>query len=285
MNGDGRINTILDAEIASVVAMIEQISAASDLGNHNVNIGLTSFSTHATYHGQFPPSNPDDPSKIHPDILNTLMSLRSGGYTHFDDALDKTILFFEEAPKDRSNLLIFLSDGIPNVPGDGDNEDPNSIIWNNNPAALMYDSEIAALDAMNVKRIAIGVGSGSDVREGYGLDKIDNTPDPVTGKGPVLVASTDALNGVLLSNPVLGNVTAFSISVNGVQQGGIDPSHVAIGPTGFTFGSFVVTGLDPLQGSVNEVSASITIDYDGMEATTDDQVILTVKNLIPGTLD
>ena len=285
VNGDGELNNILDAEIASVIAMMEQISAASDMGNHNVNIGLTSFSTHAIYHGQFSPSDPADPSKINPDILKTLVSLRSGGYTHFDDALDKSILFFEEAPKDRSNLLMFLSDGIPNVPGDGDNEEPTSIIANNSPDALMYDSEIAALDAMNVKRMAIGVGSGSDIREGFGLDMIDNTPDPDTGKGPVLVTSTEALTDVLLGNPVLGNVTAFRISINGMEQSGIDPSRVARGPTGFSFGQFVVTGLDPLRGNVNELSASITIDYDGIEATTEDQVILTVQNLIPGTLD
>jgi hypothetical protein len=54
---------------------------------------------------------------------------------------------------------------------------------NNSPNALMYDSEIAALGAMNVKCIAVGVGSGSDVHKGYQLDKIDNTPNPEAGKG------------------------------------------------------------------------------------------------------
>ena len=48
---------------------------------------------------------------------------RSEFAVYFDDGLDKTILFFEEAPKDRNNLLMFLSDGIPNVVGDGDNEE------------------------------------------------------------------------------------------------------------------------------------------------------------------
>ena len=62
------------------------------------------------------------------------------------------------------------------MPGDGDNEEP-VYVSNNLPLALMYDSELALSDDFNVRRIAIGVGSGSDVRDGYGLDMLDDKVD------------------------------------------------------------------------------------------------------------
>ena len=96
-----------------------------------------------------------------------------------------------EAPMDRSNLMIFMSDGMPNVPGDGDNEEATAPIEGNNPNSFMFNSELAVLDNLGVKRICIGVGAASDVRDGFGL--IDNTPDLVTGEQAEKVLSTTAL--------------------------------------------------------------------------------------------
>jgi hypothetical protein len=263
---------------------LEHIAIAPELGNNNVNIGLISFSTEATYHGLFMPCDPKYPSKKNADLMKELLTLRSSGLTHFDDALDKAIDFFNEAPKDRSNLLAFLSDGLPNVVGDGDNEEPTKVNEENQPGALDYTSELAALDAMRVRRMAIGVGAGSDVRPEYGLDMIDNTPDPYTGLGPTLATTTDILKLTLLSSPIAGEVIEFSVTVNGLIQPAIDNTHVVSGPTGYSFGRFVVTGLDPTHGTQNSVKVTAILDFDGVVNTQDDQVRLEVENIIPGTL-
>jgi hypothetical protein len=130
--------------------------------------------------------------------------------THLDDALDKAVNFFNEAPQNRSNLLAFLSDGLPNVVGDADNEETINV------GALDYTSELEALDALRVRQMAIGVGAGSDVRPEYELDIIDNTPDPCLGNGPTLATSTDVLKLTLLSSPTAGEVIEFPVAVNGV---------------------------------------------------------------------
>jgi hypothetical protein len=284
VNNDNKFNTILDAEIAAVIAVLEDIAASPGLGNDNVSIGLTKFSTNAEYMGIFMPCEPNDPSKVNKALLTKLKGLRSSGFTHFDDALDKTIIYFQNAPANRNNLLIFLSDGIPNVVGDGDMEEPTNKYEENQPGTMSYASELAILDSFKVKRIAVGVGVDSDVREGYGLDLIDNTPDPYTGQGPTLATNSDALKGAVMSNPLAGFILSFIVKVNGAVQNNIDASHVKAGPTGFTYGRFVVSGLNPRHGSLNEISVTATIDYDGSTETTDDQVTLTTSNIVPGTL-
>lgn len=284
VNGDDKFNTILDAEIASILEVLEHIALSQDLTNENVNIGLVTFSTAATYEGIYQPLDPNDQSKVNPTLKAKLLSLRSGGYTHFDDALDKSIEFFQEAPVDRSQLMFFLSDGIPNVAGDGDGEEERTTYTNNHISALTYDSEIQILNNLGVSRLAVGVGSGSDVRDGYGLAMIDNTPDEETGEGAQQVTTTDALTDVLLSNPVVGNVVAFEIEVNGVIDTNFNVTHVIPGPVGFTYGELIVSGLDPFFGAVNRVKATAIVDYDGDISTTSDQHSISVENVIPGMM-
>ena len=283
VNGDGQYDTILDAEIGSMIAVLEHIAGSASLGNFNVNIGVVTFSTYADYVGQFEPSDPTDETKVNPDLLSVLTGLRSGGYTHFDDALDKSIEFYQQAPPDRSNLMFFLSDGIPNVSGDGDNEEQVSPS-NNHISALTYSSELAILDQLNVARLAVGVGGGSDVRGGFGLDMIDNTPDEETGVTAQQVTTTDELTEVLLSNPVVGQVTSFELKVNGQVVPSLDVSVVVPGPTGFVFGELVITGLDPTQGVINRIMVTVTVDYDGDTGTGGDSHQISVENVVIGNL-
>jgi hypothetical protein len=126
VNGDGKDNTILDAEIAAVLALLDEIEATDDLTNENVDIGLIIFSTVGTYEGIYSPLT-EDGNKVNPDLVKKLKSIQSTmnfnlGYTNFDDALDKSIEFFsdKQLDSDRKNLMVFLSDGQPNVRGDGD---------------------------------------------------------------------------------------------------------------------------------------------------------------------
>ena len=126
INGDGEYNTILDAEIAAVLALLDEIKDSDELSNESVDIGLIIFSTVGEYEGIYSPLS-DDGTKVNPVLVTKLKSIRSTmsgylGYTNFDDALDKSIEFFSDdrLDSDRKNLMVFLSDGKPNVRGDGD---------------------------------------------------------------------------------------------------------------------------------------------------------------------
>ena len=88
---------------------------------------------------------------------------------------------------------------------------------------------------------------------------------------------------MLLSNPVTGTIVDFTVTVNGVEQG-IHPNRVVGGPTGYTFGRFIVTGLDPHHGSMNVISTTAVMDFDGDTSTTNDQITLATTNEVPGTL-
>ena len=284
VNNDGTSNSILDAEIASIIAVLQSIAKSPDLDNSNVDIGLVTFSTVATYHGRFSPLDPNDETKVNPTLLNVLTGLKANGYTNFDGALDEILKYYIEAPKLRDNLLFFLSDGIPNVPGNGDGEvaprDSRGNIQyiNNDPSATNFVSELKALDSYKVIRLSVGVGTGTNVSPGSGLDKIDNTPDELTGVKAQQVTTSQDLASVLLRNPVVGYVIDLTITVNGVKQPNIDVSQLSSGFTGYSFGTYFVDGLKV--GS-NTISCTVIMDYDkNISTTTDQQTLTTFTNVI-----
>jgi hypothetical protein len=210
--------------------------------------------------------------------MTELQGLRSYGFTHYDLALSKSLDFFNEVPNDRNNFLAFLSDGLAKLVGDNDDEELRIFSYKNEPGLETYASQLSTLDTFKVRRMSFGVGPHSDIRKGSGLDMIDNTPDPYTGQGPVLVTTVDVLKLALFNSPFAGELIEFSITVNGMIQPAIDNTHVISGPTGFTFGQFVVTGFDPRHG------IKAVVDLDGSDTTLDDQVHFEVENVIPGTL-
>jgi hypothetical protein len=131
VNSDGNSNTILDAEINAVLKLLDEIAADPSMTNDNVDLGLITFDSNGVYHGMYSPlnSNNNGRNSALESKLKSLKSTMNGykGYTNFDDGLDKSIDFFMDPnlPKGRKNLLIFLSDGKPNVKGDGDVSIPN----------------------------------------------------------------------------------------------------------------------------------------------------------------
>jgi hypothetical protein len=131
VNSDGKSNTILDAEINAVLKLLDEIAADPNMTNDNVKLGLITFDSDGVYHGMYSPLNSNNNGR-NTDLESKLKSLKSTmngykGYTNFDDGLDKSIEFFMDPnlPKRRKNVLIFLSDGKPNVKGDGDVSIPN----------------------------------------------------------------------------------------------------------------------------------------------------------------
>lgn len=156
LNKDGEKNTILDAEIAAVLALLDEIARSEILDNNNADIGIILFDTEAYYKtpayapkGIYAPLqlNPDGSREPNPELVADLKSLQTlltdeevlvnnKGFTNFDDALDKAIDFFKDPAltlEGRTNLMVFLSDGKPNVRGDGD---VSSCYFHHSPSAI-----------------------------------------------------------------------------------------------------------------------------------------------------
>lgn len=262
VNGDGKKNTILDAEIKAVDELLNAIAEEGVLDNGNSEVGLISFHTSAKFEGTFGTVGTEaerlmdhlkNECRTKTDENNIMHT--NNGFTNFDAALDRAVEYFTNLPankQNRLNLLVFLSDGIPNVRGDGDDEGYCTEIvtfWNDNAtgttyacadaeeglmpgdeftwclandadcslnnayqdcvrgprhcedetelalkAVANYASEIAALEAMGVERLAIGVGRKSNVESGSALWMIDNNPGKEMGVLPLKVMSTDELS-------------------------------------------------------------------------------------------
>ena len=298
VNGDGISNTILDAQIDSILKAVEAIVSTPSLTNDNVNIGIVTFSTFASYAGNWPPADENHPDAINPGLETTLKSLRGRGYTNFDDALDKAIIYFEGSDSikggapdvnTRTNRMYFLSDGLPTQCGD---DDPNTAedwcgedeVFNDYAGATVFTSELLRLGMYSVDNYAIGVGLDSDVSAGSGLDKIDNTENPKTGDKAVQVTTTDALTNIILENPVYAEVLDFRVELNGAVVAGIDETSLVTGLNGYALGvTEIGPGLDSTDGAINSLVATALLDFDGDPLTTNDQLRLRTVARIIGT--
>ena len=253
------------------------------------------FSNEATYHGHWPPADPNDPKEANPPLVDLLKGLTSGGTTHFDDALDKSIDYFaKDAPDvgNRTNIMYFLSDGLPNKCGDGDDKNTTAegdckaddIVDNNAAGAIVFDSELTNLTQYAVSIHAIGVGTGSDVSPGSGLAKLDTTQNPLTGVNVTQVTTTDELTALILKSPIFSDVLELEVKVNGMVLPFVNASHVRSTPTGYAFGTTIVTGLDPTKDVKNTVEATVLLDVDGTRTTTSDQLRLSTETNVMGTV-
>jgi hypothetical protein len=155
VNGDGGDNTILDAQILAIQDLLVAIADSPTLNNVNCEIELIGFHTDAYDLGVWAPLSADGTS-FNPDLMNYIKTdLRAptskmeifqtnNGYTNFDAALDAVVAYFTDvATPERNNLMVFLSDGEPNVRGDGDNEqfcNATTTFWGDGPdSEIIYD--------------------------------------------------------------------------------------------------------------------------------------------------
>jgi von Willebrand factor type A domain len=130
VNGDGKKNTILDAEVKAVDELLKAIAEEGALTNANSEIGLISFHTGAKFEGKFGTVGSEAnrlmnhlKTNCRTETDESHIMHTNNGFTNFDAALDEAVEYFTNmATPNRLNLLVFLSDGIPNVRGDGDNE-------------------------------------------------------------------------------------------------------------------------------------------------------------------
>jgi VCBS repeat-containing protein len=232
LNGDGHPNSVLDAEIASLINLTERIRG---LGFSPADVAVTVI----PFNGSADPTDGSHPVSAatfslggtgEGAIANYLKGLDEGGQTNFADAL--------RAANDRlqgldqggeSNFMYFLSDGA----GQGS-----------------VDAELARLnDHFKVKISAVGVGEDTNLSR---LNDIDNTG------GASRLTAPDQLETSVLGTPARNGVVAdVDIFVNGSELVDIGREDLIPTPNGFALDA-TVGGLERIVGDQNTVSAIVT---------------------------
>ena len=151
-NGDGLFNTVLDAEIAAFIALNQELIDRG-LGNTS-QVSVVAFQSSATSRDMDPiaagvqlTTTPlaDANSNGIRDVDEVLQSLYDGGGTDYEDALAEASTTVAAIGTPNTNV-IFLSDGVPNIPG-------------------AHADEVATLLAQGVNLRAFGVGPGVSLTE------------------------------------------------------------------------------------------------------------------------
>jgi VCBS repeat-containing protein len=233
LNGDGRVNTILDAEIASLIALTERIR---ELGFSTSDVTVTVI----PFNGSAGPADASGGivnamtfnlgAVGEEAIASHLRGLRASGATNFADALRAANDSLQNLDQGgEKNFLYFLSDGN----GQG-----------------QIDAELATLNNVyGAKITAIGVGEDAGLSQ---LNDIDNT------NGATLLTSPDQIDVSLLGTPLRsGTVADLDIFVNGAEVLEIGPEDLVSTPKGLALDASV-GDLRRLIGDGNTVSASIT---------------------------
>ena len=184
VNNDGVSNSILDAQLAGFIALKDQLK---DLGMGFIaDIGVVVFANGSIAHLDMDPTTPRFRDSAKPvwdrdengidDVEDILRGIEVGegginsGKTDFESALQRSDDFFDTLGTVGDDAyLIFLSDGMHNVPGS-------------------YIDEVADLNTSGHNLHAFGVGSGADLAQ---LQIIDPTAD--------IYNSTDELTAAMLS--------------------------------------------------------------------------------------
>ncbi|MEE1655513.1 Ig-like domain-containing protein [Microvirga sp. CF3062] len=234
LNGDGRANTILDAEIAGLIALTERVRG---IGFSPADLTVTII----PFNGSADPADPTGGGIVNAEtfslgqegeetIANYLRGLNSNGLTNFADALraaNDRLQILDQGGEE--NFLYFLSDGR----GQG-----------------AIDAELATLtNVYGTKITALGVGEGANLSQ---LDEIDNTG------GASLLISPDQIGVSVLGSPLPnGTVADIDLFVNGTEVVGIGLEDLYFTPAGLALDTST-GGLRRLVGDGNTVSAVVT---------------------------
>nr|WP_279306586.1 Ig-like domain-containing protein [Microvirga solisilvae] len=236
LNEDGRANTILDAEIASLEALTEKVRALG-FSPADVTVTIIPFNESADPTDE----RGHDLSGVNAEtfslgrigdgaIQSYLRDLDTGGETNFADALraanDRLANLDQGGEK---NVLYFLSDGR----GQG-----------------AIGAEVVTLnERYNATIEAIGVGEDANLSQ---LNQIDNTD------GAVRLTSPAQIDASIVGSPILsGTVSDIDIYVNGTEIAGIGPEDLVVSGNKLTL-DMSLDNLRRLAGDSNNVSAAIT---------------------------
>nr|WP_246718840.1 Ig-like domain-containing protein [Microvirga terrestris] len=258
LNGDGLANTILDAEIASLIALTEQVRS---LGFSTADVTVTII----PFNGSADPTLPGGQNQSGVNaatfslgqagdaaIATYLRSLDADGETNFASALKAAIGRLQNLDQGgEENFLYFLSDGRGRGP---------------------IDAEIAILSDLYGARItALGVGENANLSQ---LNEIDNTD------GASLLTSPGQIDVSVLGSPLAGGmIIDVDVFVNGRDIVEIGPEDLVLTPQGWILNA-PVDGLRRLAGDQNAVSATVTFASGEVLATE-----LTIAGALPRSTD
>lgn len=161
INGDGSANTILDAEVAAISNIINQLKAQPNPETKTVT--LIAFNGSATTIDLNPvapgnqstiPLGSDADNNGIDDTIQALLQLRAGGATNFENALQASVNTFQllETAAGNGNV-VFFSDGHPNGGGS-------------------FTDEVATLKANQVLIRAFGAGIGASLGSLQAMDPL-----------------------------------------------------------------------------------------------------------------
>ncbi|EIM28361.1 Ig-like domain-containing protein [Microvirga lotononidis] len=256
LNGDGRADTVLDAEIASLVALTERVRGIG-FSPADLTITIIPFNGHAD------PTDPIREGAVNAEtfslglegeamIAQYLKGLSSNGSTDFASALQAANDRLQALDQgNERNVLFFLSDGK----GQG-----------------AINAELARLNGdFSAKITALGVGNGADLSQ---LNEIDNTG------GASLLTAPDQIDISVLGAPVpSGTVADIDLFVNGREIAGIGPEDLLYTPAGLALDTSI-GDLRRLVGDGNSVSAVVKFTSGEVLATD-----LTIAGALPRSTD
>ncbi|SCY32678.1 Ig-like domain-containing protein [Microvirga guangxiensis] len=260
LNADGRFNTILDAEIATLMALTEKVRG---LGFFPEDVSVTII----PFNGSADPTDSGSSSgngvsaetfslgQTGDDAIgNYLRNLDASGGTDFADALRAANEQLQNLDQGgEKNILYFLSDGR----GQG-NFGPELAELNDR-----YNATISALGFSGAGENALGI-----------LNGIDNTD------GASLVMSPEEVGASDVGSPLQGGKVAdVDLFLNGMEIAGIGREDLIEVGNGWTL-STSVDGLRRLVGDANEVQA--VVRFESGEVLTAD---LTIAGALPRSTD
>ncbi|MEL7470866.1 MAG: Ig-like domain-containing protein [Pseudomonadota bacterium] len=207
VNNDGVADTVLDAEIAAVIAAVNNL-IDEGVDPANIDVGIVTFSGVASGFATVDAETLGTFSLDDANLFSTLTNIDSGGWTNYEAGLQEAETWFAGQQGDNaSNKLVFLSDGRPII---GYDNDEGEYI---NQTNADYGDEVGRIAGTYGAEIyGIGVGANSDLEY---LNDLDNTG----GAEQVLDASTLS---VAVSNAVTTPATAtakVTVTINGLNEG------------------------------------------------------------------
>ncbi len=244
-NGDGRSDTILDAEIAAYESLTEKIDDAGfEVG---VNVAVVPFSSNATI-GVVSSPGADGNNNGESDIVDFLQTTDSSGGTDFESALQRGIQFFEAQPVG-DNFVFFLSDGFNN-------------------SGVDFADEVATLtdpNGINAGIRAIGVGAGAS------LDQLDIVDDGLNNNSAEIILDPDDLEPQLTRAPIAAaEIDRVEILLNGSVVETIPSRQLISTPLGLRYET-TVDGLNT--SAADQISARVVANDAGATSTITTQTV------------
>ncbi|MFK7941650.1 MAG: SdrD B-like domain-containing protein [Paracoccaceae bacterium] len=189
VNGDGRADTVLDAQIVAAQALIDDLRSQG-LDPSLVNIGIATFSGVDTTGGSAYNDATVDSEIVGTFNLNdagidsALAGILSGSWTNYEAGLSEAESWFgANAQAGDGNTMYFLSDGRPIT-----SYENGAYVEQDTAAFLDELGQIEANYGANIHAVGVGANSSLEV-----LDQIDNTG------GAVQVTDAASLTAALLN--------------------------------------------------------------------------------------